>query len=166
MFTICLWGFCSAVFESCGCRLIRRDLLVLAGDSRVPVGKLAASVSRPLGELGAVEVEDSRLDLLLALGVPLYRGAAEQRPAGMALLSPPSRCSSSFQVSVQGELVLYHACHTDSRHKQSRQRPRACGQVLGLTPEKAHSHCVSHHCCVTNDPELQQPSTISLGVSS
>lgn len=129
-------GFLSlAVFEPCGCRLIRRDLLVLAGTPRGPSGEAGCFLSRGLWVNCAGEVEDSRLDLPWPWeSCLLYIGAAEQRPAGMALRAHPlDACPSGL--SAGGTVgALSVRVTLDSRHKQSRCLSQGLvGRSPGLT---------------------------------
>lgn len=77
--------------------------------------------------------------------------------------SPPSRYSSFRSQCWVHSWCFVSTCHTGLKAQTEQVSfPRACGpKSWADVSEKAHSHHVSHHCCVTNDPELQQLSAIS-----
>ena len=72
---------------------------------------------------------------------------------------------SSLQRGCGAEASRNASPSPPSRYSSFRSQvsfPRAGGPMSWAdVSEKAHAHHVSHHCCVTNDPELQQLSTIS-----
>lgn len=104
----------------------------------------------------------------LALGVlsSLQRGCGAEASEN-ASPSPPSRCSSFRSQCQVHSWCSISACHTGLKAQTEQMSfPRACGlKSWADVSEKAHSHRVSHHCCVTNDSELQQLSTISESLS-
>lgn len=129
-------GFLSlAVFEPCGCCLIHRDLLTLAGTPGGPSGEAGCFLSRGLWVNCAGGVEDRDLDQPWPWeSCLLYRGPVEQRPAGMPhpahpLDTHPSGLSAGCTVGA----LLAHVTW-DSRHKQSRCLSQGLvGRSPGLT---------------------------------
>lgn len=114
-------GFLSlAVFEPCGCCLIRRDLLALAGTPRGPSGEAGCFLSRGLWVNCSGGVDSGLNQPWPWESCLLYRGAAEQRPARMPhpahpLDAHPSGLSARCTV---GALSVHVT--RDSRRKQSR----------------------------------------------
>ena len=110
----------SLVFEPCGCCLIRRDLLALAGTPRGPSGEAGCFLSRGLWVNCSGGVDSGLNQPWPWESCLLYRGAAEQRPARMPhpahpLDAHPSGLSARCTVGALSVRVT-----RDSRRKQSR----------------------------------------------